>query len=37
MRKMVLVIPRITMPEINALVTELSWKVDPLGLPTKER
>lgn len=34
---MVLIIPRITIPEINALVTEFSWKENPFGLPTKER
>lgn len=36
MKKNVLIIPKITTPEIKALVTEFSWKADPFGLPTKE-
>lgn len=36
MKKTVLIIPRMTIPEINALVMEFSWNVDPLGLATKE-
>lgn len=37
MKKTMLIIPRMTIPEISALVTEFIWNVDPFRLATKEQ